>query len=377
MDQLTVKPIPSTKCELRRFIDFGVDLYKGNNCYVPPLRFDEVNNLLPSVNPAFDFCEAQSFMAYRGKQPVGRITGIINHAVNERTGRADLRFANLEFVDDAEVCDALFKAVEDWGSQRKMTSIVGPMGFTDLDHEGMLVEGFGELGTMATIYNPPYYPRHMERMGFKKDADWVEFKITVPDHVPEKYARIARIVSEKYNLRTLHYRRIKDLARDYGQELFRLINRTYDRLYGYSPLTQRQIDYYIKMYLQILRLDCISIIVDADDRLVGVGISMPSFSRALQRADGHIFPTGWWHLLKALRAKTDTVDLMLIAIAPEYQSKGVNAMLFADLLPNYIRAGYSWAESNIELETNANVQAQWQYFDYRQHRRRRAYRRPL
>lgn len=377
MDRLEVKPIPATKSELRRFVNFGVDLYKGNDCYVPPLRFDEVINLLPEVNPAFDFCESQSFMAYRGGKPVGRITGIINHAVNERTGRADLRFANLEFIDDAEVCDALFRAVEDWGRSKKMTSIVGPMGFTDLDHEGMLIEGFGELGTMATIYNFPYYPRHMERMGFVKDADWVEFKITIPESVPEKYQRISKIVSDKYNLRTLHYKSVKDLARDYGQELFKLINLAYDRLYGYSPLTQRQIDYYIKMYLQILRLDCISIIVDADDRLVGVGISMPSFSRSLQRADGRLFPIGWWHLLKALRAKTDTVDLMLIAIAPEYQSKGVNAMLFTDLLPNYIKSGYSWAESNIELETNVNVQAQWQYFDYRQHRRRRAYRRPL
>ncbi len=377
MDKLTVKPINATKRELRAFVNFGVDLYKGNDCYVPPLRFDEVNNLLPDVNPAFDFCEAQSFMAYRGSRPVGRITGIINHAVNKRTGKDDLRFANLEFVDDAEVCDALFKAVEDWGRSKKMTSIVGPMGFTDLDHEGMLVEGFGELGTMATIYNFPYYPQHMERMGFKKDVDWVEYKMTVPDRVPDKYLRIARIVSEKYKLRTLHYKKIKDLARDYGQELFQLINRAYDGLYGYSPLTQRQIDYYIKMYLQILRLDCISIIVDDDDRLVGVGISMPSFSRALQRAAGRILPTGWWHLLQALRAKTDTVDLMLVAIAPEYQSKGVNAMLFADLLPNYIKAGYSWAESNLELEDNANVQLQWQYFERRQHRRRRAYRRPL
>lgn len=377
MDKLTVKPIKATKSELRSFINFGVDLYKGNDCYVPPLRFDEVNNLLPEVNPAFDFCEAQSFMAYCGNKPVGRITGIINHAVNKRTGKDDLRFANLEFVDDAEVCDALFKAVEDWGSSKKMTSIVGPMGFTDLDHEGMLVEGFGELGTMATIYNFPYYPKHMERMGFKKDVDWVEYKMTVPDCVPEKYMRIAKIVSEKYKLRTLHYKKIKDLAREYGQELFQLINRAYDSLYGYSPLTQRQIDYYIKMYLQILRLDCISIIVDDNDRLVGVGISMPSFSRALQRAGGRIFPTGWWHLLKALRAKTDTVDLMLVAIAPEYQSKGVNAMLFADLIPNYIKAGYSWAESNLELEDNANVQLQWQYFERRQHRRRRAYRRPL
>lgn len=377
MDQLTVKPIAATKKELKKFVNFGVDLYKGSGCYVPPLRFDDVNNLLPSENPAFDFCEAQSFMAYRGDRPVGRITGIINRAVNERTGSKDLRFANLEFVDDPEVADALFRSVEDWGRSRGMTSIVGPMGFTDLDHEGMLIEGFDELGTMATIYNFPYYPAHMERMGFKKDVDWVEYKMTVPDDVPDKYRRIAEIVTRKYGLRTLHYRRIKDLARDYGQDLFNLINKAYDGLYGYSPLTQRQIDYYIKMYIQILRLDCLSIIVDSADKLVGVGISMPSFSRALQRAKGRIFPLGWWHLLKALRAKTDTVDLMIVAIDPEYQSKGVNALLFADLIPNYIKNGFQWAESNLELEENSSVQLQWQYFERRQHRRRRAYRRPL
>lgn len=377
MDRLTVKPIAATKKELKKFVNFGVDLYKGNDCYVPPLRFDDVNNLLPSENPAFDFCEAQSFMAYRGDRPVGRITGIINRAVNERTGSKDLRFANLEFVDDPEVADALFRTVEDWGRSRGMTSIVGPMGFTDLDHEGMLIEGFDELGTMATIYNFPYYPAHMERMGFKKDVDWVEYKMTVPDDVPDKYRRIAEIVTRKYGLRTLHYRRIKDLARDYGQDLFNLINKAYDGLYGYSPLTQRQIDYYIRMYIQILRLDCLSIIVDSADKLVGVGISMPSFSRALQRAKGRIFPLGWWHLLKALRAKTDTVDLMIVAIDPEYQSKGVNALLFADLIPNYIKNGFQWAESNLELEENSSVQLQWQYFERRQHRRRRAYRRPL
>lgn len=374
---IEVKPIEPTRHQLKKFIDFGISLYSSNPCYVPPLRFDEVNTLIPSKNPAFDFCQSQSFMAYRDSKPVGRITAIINNAVNRRTGANDLRFTNLEFIDDPDVADALIAAAAEWGRSRGMTSMVGPMGFTDLDHEGMLIDGFDQMGTMATIYNHPYYPAHMERMGFKKDIDWVEFRIEVPEAVPEKFQRIADIVARKYNLRTIQYDNIRQLAREYGQELFRLINQTYDKLYGYSPLTQRQIDYYIRMYVPILRLDCVSIIVDADNRLVGLGISMPSFSQALRKANGRIFPFGWWHLLKALRAKTDTVDLMLIAVAPEYQSKGVNAMLFADLIPKFNSNKFRFAESNIELETNANVQLQWQYFSHRLHRRRRAFRRPI
>lgn len=374
---IEVKPIEPTRRQLSKFIDFGISLYSSNPCYVPPLRFDEINSLIPSKNPAFDFCQSQSFMAYRDSKPVGRITAIINNAVNRRTGVNDLRFTNLEFIDDPDVADALIAAAADWGRRRGMTSMVGPMGFTDLDHEGMLIDGFDQMGTMATIYNHPYYPAHMERMGFKKDIDWVEFRIEVPKEVPEKYQRIADIVARKYNLRTIQYDSIRQLAREYGQDLFRLINQTYDKLYGYSPLTQRQIDYYIRMYVPILRLDCVSIIVDADNRLVGLGISMPSFSQALRKANGRIFPFGWWHLLKALRAKTDTVDLMLIAVAPEYQSKGVNALLFADLIPKFNSNNFRFAESNIELETNANVQLQWQYFNHRLHRRRRAFRRPI
>lgn len=374
---IVVKPINPTKKELKKYIKVGTDLYKGNDCFVPPLIFDEIDSLRPEKNPAFEFCCAQSFIAYRDDKPVGRITAIINDIVNQRTGEKTMRFGWVDFIDDKEVVDALFKTAEDWGRKQGMTAIVGPMGFSDMDHEGMLVDGFNELGTMATIYNHPYYPTHMERMGYTKDADWIEFRITIPDAIPEKHQRIADIVRKKYNLRTVKFTSRKKLKETYGQALFDLINDAYDKLYGYSPLTQRQIDYYISMYLGIIRLEDLSVIVDADDKLVGVGISMPSFSRALQKSGGKLFPFGWWHLLKALRGKTDTVDLMLIAIAKEYLNKGVNALLFADLIPAYVKNGYKWAESNIELEDNSNVQLQWQYFDYRQHRRRRAFKKVL
>ena len=230
---------------------------------------------------------------------------------------------------------------------------------------------------MATIYNYPYYPGHLVRMGYVKDADWVEFRMTVPDRIPDKMARIAEIVKKKYNLRVLKYTSGKKIKADYGQELFNLINEAYDRLYGYSPLSPKQIDYYIDMYLGILKLEYVPVIVDEAGKLVGVGITMPSLSRALQKSRGRLFPTGWFHLLRALYGRNDTVDLMLVAVAPEYQNKGVNALLFADLIPVYIKNGVKYAESNLELEDNANVQAQWQYFEHRQHRRRRAYRKQL
>ncbi len=374
---VVVKPIKATKSEIKKYVQFGIDLYKGNDCYVPPIVFDEIDTLLPEKNPAFDFCRAQSFMAYRDGKPVGRITAIINDVVNQRTGEKTVRFGWVDFIDDNEVVDALFKAVEEWGRNQGMTTIVGPLGFTDMDHEGMLVEGFDEMGTMATIYNHAYYPTHMERMGYAKEAGWVEFRISIPESVPDKYQRIADIVRKKFNLHTVKFTSRKKLKEQYGQALFDLINEAYDKLYGFSPLTQRQIDYYISMYLSFLRLEDVSVIVDENEKLVGLGITMPSFSRALQKSGGKLFPFGWWHILKAMRGKTDTVDLMLIAVAKEYLNKGVNALLFADLIPGYIKNGYKWAESNPELEENSSVQLQWQYFDYRQHRRRFAFKKSL
>lgn len=372
-----IREITPTKSNLKKYTKFGIDLYKDNDYYVPPLIMDDVETLSPDKNPAFDYCKAKSWMAYRDGKPVGRITGIINTVVNERTGSRDLRFGFLDFIDDEEVVDALFDALAQWGRSQGLTSMVGPMGFSDMDHEGMLTEGFDELGTMATIYNYPYYPRHMERMGFHKDAEWVEYRMTVPDKIPEKMLRVAEIVKKKYGVRTIKYTSAKKIKEEYGVALFELINEAYDQLYGYSPLSQKQIEYYIDIYLPILRLENVCLIVDSDDKLIGVGISIPSMSRALQKGRGRLFPTGWLHLLKAMYMHNDVVDLLLVAVKPEYQSKGVNALLFADLLPVYIKNRYRWAESNPELADNENVQLQWQYFERRQHRRRAAFRKDI
>lgn len=361
------------KSELRKYVQFGIDLYAGNDCFVPPLVFDEINTFMPDKNPAFEYCRSQSFMAYRDGVPVGRITAIVNTAANKKFGKKDVRFGWVDFIDDKDVVNALFKAVEVWGRRQGMTRIVGPMGFSDMDPEGMLIEGFNEMGTMATIYNYAYYKDHMERLGFKKEADWVEYRMTVPDKVPDKYMRVADIVRRRFELETPVYTSRKKLKEDYGHAIFHLINEAYANLYGFVELTPKQIDYYVNMYLDLLRLEDVCVITDKNKELVGFGISIPSLSKALRACDGKLFPTGWYHLLKAIRGHSDVVDLMLVAIKPEYQGKGVNALLFSKLLPNYIANGYKFAESNVELEGNENVQKQWEYFERRQHRRRRAW----
>ena len=362
---------------LRKYVKFGIKLYKGNDFYVPPLVVDEIATLSPKKNPAFEHCEAQSFLAYRRGKIVGRITAIINHLVNEKTGKKEMRFGWLDYHYGEDIADALFKAVEDWGRERGCTSIVGPMGFSDMDHEGMLVEGFDEMGTMATIYNYPYYRDDMFRMGYVKDVDWVEYRMKVPDAIPEKYLRIADIVRRKYKLRNIKFTSRKKIKEQYGQALFELINEAYKDLYGYSQLSPKQIEYYINEYLGIIRLEDVSVVVDENDELVAVGISMPSLSKALRRARGRFLPLGWYHLLRAIRGHSDVVDLLLVAVKPEYQNKGVNALLFTDLIPGYIANGYKYAESNLELEGNERVQKQWEYFERRQHRRRRAWRKEL
>lgn len=378
MSAIEIEAINPTRSSLRRFVKFQIDLYKGSPYFVPPLISDDVNTLDPRKNPAFDFCEAQAFLAWRDGKPVGRIVAIINKVVNQRTGRHEARFGFVDFIDDSEVADALFNAAEEWARQRGMTEMVGPMGFSDMDHEGMLIEGFDEMGTMATIYNYPYYPIQMERLGYEKDVDWVEYRITVPAEVPEKFKRIADIVRRKYNLRSVKFTSRRKIKEQYGHALFELINEAYDSLYGYCPLSQRQIDYYINLYLGIIRLDCLSVIVDENDKLVALGLSMPSLSKALRKAKGRLLPFGWYHLLQAIHGhNNDVVDLLLIAVKKEYLSRGVNALLFDDLIPIFNREGFREAESNVELEGNDSVRLQWQYFSHRQHRRRRAFRKRL
>lgn len=369
-----IRKLEPTKKELLKFIHFPIDvLYNDSTCYVPDLVSDMLSTFLPSENPAYEFCESAFFMAYRDGKPVGRIAGIINSLVNQREQKQEGRFGFVDFIDDEEVVDALMRAVEQWAKEKGMTCLTGPLGFTDMDPEGCLIEGFDQLGTQATIYNYPYYPKHFVRLGFVKDVDWVEFKVIVPEQIPEKMVKIGNIVQHRFNLHLVKMNSTKELVKKYGNEIFALINESYDSLFGYSPLSEKQVKHYINVYLPFLPLDHISLVADANDKLVGVGISVPSLSRALIKSRGRMLPFGWYHMLKAIKHEGRIVDLLLIAVAPEYQSKGVNSLFFVDLIPAFNKRGYEWAETNIELENNENVQKQWQYFDIKQHKRRRAF----
>ena len=366
-----------TKEELKKFIRFNYEMYKDNPYSVPDLYEDMLNTFDRKKNGAFEFCEADYFLAYKDGKLVGRVAAIINHKANKTWNTQNVRFGWIDFIDDLEVSDALIRTVEQWGKERGMTHIQGPLGFTDMDAEGMLVEGFDQLGTMATIYNYPYYPQHMERMGFQKEADWIEMKLYVPEdgQVPEKHRRISEMVMKRYNLRIKKYTSSKKIREEYGEAIFELINEAFAPLYGYSALSPRQIKQYIDMYLPIVDLRMITLIIDENDKLVGAGLSMPSLSKALQKAKGKLFPFGWYHLAKVLYLHHygECLDLLLVGVKPEYQNKGVNALLFYDLIPTYYNLGFKYAESNVELETNDKVQAQWSYFNHEVHKRRRAF----
>ena len=381
MSSIQIKRV-ETKKDLKQFIEFHYDLYKGNPYDVPNLYSDEVNTLSKDKNAAFDFCEAEYFLALKEGKIVGRVAAIINHKANEKWKKKDVRFGWIDFIDDIEVSRALFKVVEEYGRKKGMDDIVGPLGFTDMDPEGMLTWGFDKLGTMATIYNYEYYPQHMEKLGgWEKDNDYVEYYLVVPEKSPEKYTKIAEMVEKRYNL---HVRKLtkKDIFQGgYGKKLFDLINLTYSDLYGFSELTDRQIDQYVKMYFPLADLNLVTVIEDGnkDNQLAGLGITIPSLSRALQKCRrGRLFPFGWWHLLRAIKFhKTDGVDLLLMGFLPEYRSKGANALLFADLIPRYVDYGFKWGETQVEMESNEGVQSQWGPLDPINHKKRRCYRRSL
>ena len=374
---VTIIPVKTRK-ELKQFIRFNYELYKDNPYSVPDLYEDMLGTLDHKRNPAFEFCEAEFFLAMRDGKIVGRVAAIINRRANEKWNINAVRFGWIDFIDDQEVSKALLDTVEQWGRERGMSEIQGPLGFTDLDPEGMLIEGFDRISTMATIYNYPYYPGHMEKLGYEKDTDWIEFLFSVPEKVPEKIERIANMVEKRFGLKVTKFNSNRELERRYGKEIFELINKSYAPLYGFSALDDKQIEQYIKMYLPLVDRRMIALITDKDDKLVGVGITIASLAEALQKAKGRLFPFGWFHIVKALFIKRPTrLDFLIVAIDPEHQGKGVNAMIINEILPNYIKMGFKDIESNPELESNEKVQAQWEIFDKEQHKRRRAYKKSI
>ena len=365
-----IKEVTTLK-ELKSFIHFPFDLYRGNPYWVPTLTFDELNTLRKDKNPAFEHCEARYWLAYRQGKIVGRIAAILNRKHIEKWNQPYMRFGWIDFIDDQDVSGALIKPVEDWAKETGMTAVHGPLGFTDLDREGMLVEGFNELGTLASIYNHAYYPSHMEKLGYAKDTDWVEYEMPVPHEPNETIARIADISLRRNKLKLLDVPNKKQLL-PYAKELFHVLDDEYKHLYGVVPLTEKQVAAYINQYFGFVTPDFVPIVLDQNNRMVAFGIVLPSLSRALQKAKGELFPFGFIYLLNALK-KNDRADLYLVAVRSEYQGKGVNAILMNKMQGVFNRLGITKVETNPELETNANVQGQWKYYEKRQHKRRRIF----
>ena len=378
MSTIEIKQVTNRK-ELKQFVQFYYDLYRGNNCAVPYLFFDEMTTLRKDKNPSFECCEAEYFMAFRDGKMVGRVAAIINRRANERWKVSQVRFGWFDFVDDIEVSTALMEAVGQWGRERGMTEMAGPLGFIDTDREGMLVEGFDELSTMYVNYNYPYYADHISRIGgFAKDNDYVEIKVRIPQDDNYKFHKIAGMVKQRYGLRVHKFTRRELIDEGWGREVFHLLNATYKDLYGFSQLSSQQIDKLVNDYIKIADLNLVTGVMDGD-RMIGFGITFSSMSRALQHCkDGRVFPFGWWHLLQVLkRHNTDTVDLLLIGVLPEYRSKGANALIFDDLIQQYQRYGFIWAVTGPQMERNEAVLAQWQYLDSKVFRRHRCFRKLL
>ena len=378
MSEITITEVKS-KRQLDRFIRFNYELYKNHEYAVPELYADLKGMFSPKKNAALEFCDYKLFIAEQDGKTVGRVAAIINRRANETWQTRCVRFGWIDFIDDERVSAALLDAVAQYGHDNGMTEMQGPLGFTDFDREGMLIDGYDQIGTMSTYYNYPYYPEHMEHYGMEKEIDWVERKVMCPESIPEKYVRVSEMVAKRYGLRVKKLKNMREVKNDeYGKHIFELINDSYAPLFGYSRLSEKQIAQMVNTYMPLVDLKMQCLVMNADNELVGVGLAMPSIVRALQKSRGMMFPFGWWHLLKSLKWKhEECVELLLIAVRPDYQGKGVNALIFNNLIPIFQKMGFTCAETNPQLEDNFQSQAQWDYLKPEVHKRRRCYKKPI
>jgi len=372
--EVQIKEITTLK-GLKTFINFPFSLYRNNPYWVPNLISDDLNTLRRDKNPAFETCQARYWLAYQNGGVVGRVAAILNPPHFEKWGQHYMRFGWLDFIDDLQVSAALLQAVEAWAKEAGMTAVHGPLGFTDMDREGMLVEGFTELATMATYYNHPYYPAHVEKLGYTKDTDWVEYEISMPVEPDKKIARMAEIVAKRNKFHLLEIHKKKDILK-YANELFGLIQSEYKELYGFVPLTPKQVEGYIAQYFSFVTPDFVPMVFNEKNEMIAFGVAMPSLSRALQKSHGRLFPFGFIYLLRALK-KNDRADLYLVAVKSEYRGSGANAILMNQLYEVFRKLGIKKIETNPELENNRLVQGQWKYFETRQHKRRRVFIKPI
>lgn len=372
-----IKEVQSRR-ELREFVNFPEKLYRHNPYYVPPLEFDQMDTLDQKKGAAQEFCDSKLYLAYKDGKLAGRVAAIVNRLANKQWNHKEVRFGWYDFIDDREVSKALMDKVEEFGRKYGMESVVGPLGFTDFDPEGLLIEGFDQLSTMALIYNYPYYVDHIEEMGFQKDADWIEYKIEVPKALPERVARMANIIEQRANIHVTPLTRKLIKEKDYAHKIFKIINECYKNLYNFTVLPEKMADKYIGFYLKVLDLNYVSLVENDKDEIVAFGITMPSIVRALQRSRGKLFPFGWWYLAKSLFFKREEgVEMLLVGVNPDYRNSGVNTLVQLDMFKKYTEAGVKWAETNAILETNIKNQGQFKEFDRECKKRRRSYIKPL
>jgi len=365
-----------TKKDLKKWVDFPNKLYKNVEAYVPFLMVDEMDTFTKAKNPAYEFCETKLFLAYKNNNIVGRIAGLINHAANKKWGTNAIRFTRFDFIDDYEVSEALFNKVVEWGKENGLTSVMGPIGFTDMDHEGMLVEGFDELNMSITFYNHPYYLKHIEKLGLNKDIDWVEYQITVPDEIDPKLEKMSEFLKKRNGYKLVTYADRKVLKND-AFEAFKVIDVAFSKLYGTVPLTDAVINKAINDYIPLVNLDYICSIRDSENKILGFAVLVPSIAKALKKSNGRMLPFGVFRLLKALKGKNDTLEMFFIAVSPEHQKKGLPAIIMNQMLKMCIKNGVKICETGPELEVNEDVQSLWKNYNARNHKRRRCFKKEI
>jgi len=364
----------TTKRGLYRFVKFGNDFYKDCSYFCPALILDELDTFNPKKNPALEVCEFVLYMAYQNGKAVGRIAGLINHEANRKWGVKHVRFGWMDFIDDMEVSHALLDAVAEWGKSKGMDGLNGPVGFTDFDHQGLLIEGYEYLAPMASLYNYPYYVKHMDAYGLIKENDWIEMQIYPPQELPERFGRMAKIVEQRSNVRVDKVKSCKELVQKYGTSYMDVIDVAYQKLYNFQPLTERQKRHYCDMYFPLLNFDFVTVVVNEKNEVVGVGVGMPDISKALRKCKGRLLPLGWRHMLKALHSDHyDTFDFLLIAVRPDYQDRGLNAVIIADQHPYFVKYNIRCIETTAIMENNFKNLNHWEVFPHKYHKRRRAY----
>ncbi len=377
MNTVKVKQVHDHRT-MNDFVHIVDSIYGNCPQYVPDFESDVRKLFNSRKNPGLEFSDIQAFVAYQNEQPVGRVVGIVNGKANQKWKVRNVRFSMIEFIDDMTVSSALLKAVEEWGKTKGMDVLQGPLGITDFDKEGMLVEDFDMVGSMNTIYNPDYYPRHMEAYGLVKEVDWLQVRIDIPQDIPARYARVAQYAREQIGLRVVKLTVKEVFQLGYGKKVFALLNECYQPIFGFSTLSEKQMNTFINKYLRLIDLNLIPVILNDRQEVVGVAITMGSLSMAMQKAGGRLLPMGWYHLLKALKWKReDHAEMLLIAVRPDYQGLGVNAMFFNDLIPIYNNYGFKWAETGPQLEDNVRELSQWKPLHPQFVKRRRCYKKKI